>query len=109
MGRGPIVVDHLDDVHASDYAESVLFPVLALATWHPDHLQDRRVRLLHDVSRASPASRRPRDALRFHARSRTHRSTSFTPRVSGALSLEGEPGIADYGPGHTPAYLRTRM
>jgi catechol 2,3-dioxygenase-like lactoylglutathione lyase family enzyme len=99
------VVDHLD-LHASDFARSVLFYETALAPLGIPKLYERdgEACFTHvNVVARTPPTRELH--LCFHARSRADVDAFHRAGTEAGFRSNGAPGYRDYAPGYYAAYL----
>jgi catechol 2,3-dioxygenase-like lactoylglutathione lyase family enzyme len=99
------VVDHID-LHASDFARSVLFYETALAPLGIPKLYEREGEAcfthVNIVARMPPTTGLH---ISFHARSRADVDAFHRAGVEGGFESNGAPGLRDYAPGYYAAYL----
>jgi catechol 2,3-dioxygenase-like lactoylglutathione lyase family enzyme len=99
------VVDHLD-LHASDFARSVLFYETVLAPLGIPKLYERAGEAcfthVNVVARTPPTKELH---LCFHARSRSDVDAFHRAGTDAGFRSNGAPGLREYGPGYYAAYL----
>ena len=99
------VVDHLD-LHASDFARSVLFYETVLAPLGIPKLHERDDEAC--FTHVNVAARTPPTTelhLCFHARSRDEVDAFHRAGTAAGFRSNGAPGYRDYAPGYYAAYL----